>query len=614
MLDLAAILVLGIFAQWLAWRVKLPAILPLIIFGLLVGPLSTFLTPDGSKLIDGDEIFTGHLLFSFVSLSVGIILFEGGLTLKLNEIKNQATTVRNLLTIGALITAIGGTLTAYYLLEMDLKIAILFGALIIVSGPTVISPILRNVRPNQKINTILKWEGILIDPLGALVAVLAYEFIKSSKPGEEFTLMALKEFFLTISSGFFMGFIGAFILYYMIKNNRVPPFLRNVVTLALVVLTFAFSEFLQRESGLMAATVMGIILANIKMEEIKNILSFKEDVSIILISALFILLSSRIEIQELNQLGIESLWLFLIIILLIRPLSVLVSTWGSDLNWRERTFIAWIGPKGIVAAAIASLFSIELVNRGGSSELVADSALLVPLVFMIITGTVIIQGSTAKWVARLLKVDITQPTGILFVGANEVSRFIAKYLKEQGVPVLLTDTARSNIQEAQSIGLPVFEGSIFSEKTIEELDLSNIGQMFALTSNSEVNSLACQRFKKELGEENVYRLVSRRELELKDSEKPPNLLFSGQRDFINLIQKIRKKPVFKTKKVNNEGECKDFLKSYADHSIPLFIKSKDQKYHVINSYLNHISKGDELIYLEDKDIKPQESSSTKPEA
>ena len=209
MIELASILVLSVLAQWLAWKIKIPAILPLIIIGLAVGPLSTYFTPYGDKLLDGDNIFSGDFLFSFVSISVGVILFEGGLTLKLSEIRYRVGTVRNLLIFGPIITLVGGGLAAHYLLDLNYRLAFLFGALIIVSGPTVVMPILRNVRPNERVNTVLKWEGILIDPLGALIAVLVYEFIQSGGGhGQEFTLDILKEFFLTVASGVFVGAVA----------------------------------------------------------------------------------------------------------------------------------------------------------------------------------------------------------------------------------------------------------------------------------------------------------------------------------------------------------------------------------------------------------------------
>lgn len=601
MLQLASILVLGIFAQWFAWRVKKPAILPLIIIGLAIGPLSSLFTPDGQKLIDGDAIFTGDLLFSFVQISVGVILFEGGLTLNLKEIKSLAGTVRNLLIMGTIITFVGGGLAAHYLLGMSLRMAFLFGSLIIVSGPTVIMPILRNVKPNTKINTLLKWEGILIDPFGALVAVLAYELIISSKSSNEYTLDALKEFFVTVSAGVFAGGIGALLLWYLIKKNLIPDYLRNVFTLGLVIFTFSGVELVQKEAGLMAATFMGIVLANVKMEEIKKILSFKEDVSLILISVLFILLSSRINMEQITRLGWQSLVLFLVVILVLRPLAVWLSTFRSNLNWREKLFISWIGPKGIVAAAVASLFSLDLLHSGKTVNL-EEAQMLLPLTFLIIVGTVIIQGSSAKWVAKKLKVTRKEPQGVLFVGANEVARKLALRLKQEGFFVLLADTSKPSVRETRKLDLPVYEGNVLSEEIFDDLDLSGIGKLAAITSNSGVNALACQWFSSELGENHVYRLVSKEESENLNLPLAKNVLFNSRTDFLSLSQLMRKNGEIAEKTFENEEEFTEFMESKKKRMIPLFLIKESGKLHIVTGYPLEGGKGDRLLFLKTKNF------------
>ncbi len=601
MLELAAILVLGIFSQWLAWKIKIPAILPLLFLGLLLGPFSTLFTPTGQKLVDGDSIFQEEMLFSFVAISVGVILFEGGLTLKIQEIKKQATVVRNILTVGVLVTLIGGTVAAHYLMELSWRFSFLFGALIVVSGPTVVTPILRNVKPNQTTNTILKWEGILIDPLGALIAVLAFGFVRTSKSQQEYTLIALKDFILTMANGAFIGVVAAFLLYYLLKKNRLPTYLKNVVTLALVILAFALSEVIMKESGLLAVTVMGIILANLDIEDIKLILTFKEDISMILISVLFLLLSSRMELQELSQLGLNSVLLFFAVILLVRPLGVFLSTVNSKLKLREKLFISWIGPKGIVAAAVASLFSLELtMEEGTMSPLeVADARLILPLVFMFIIGTVVIQGSTAKLMARWLGVERKESPGILFVGANEAARFVAKYLYDHGVPVMMADTAHNNLIEADQMGIGTYGGNILKENLWEEVDLSEMGQLLAFTSNTEINVLACKKFTNEFGEEKNLRLISRREVETKDIDKPKNLLFNGTIDFINLIQLVRENPAIMEAPINSLAEYEDFAEERKSKIIPMFIRSADDKFKAISGYTLDFVKGDRLVYMED---------------
>lgn len=596
MVELASILILSVIAQWLAWKIKVPAILPLIMTGLLLGPLSTLFLPSGEKLLDGDSIFSGDLLFSFVSISVGIILFEGGLTLKIKEIRHQAVTVRNLLIFGPLVTLLLGGLAAHYLIGMDYRLAFLFGALIIVSGPTVVIPILRNVRPNERINNVLKWEGILIDPLGALIAVLVYGFIQSSTIKHEDTIEVFKEFFITIASGVFIGTIAAFFLRWVLNKNRIPAYLRNVFTLGLVIFAFTFAELIQAEAGLMAATFMGIVLANIKVDEFKKILSFKEDVSIILISVLFLLLSSRIDMSQLQKLGLESVWLFAVVIFVIRPLVVWMSTIGSKFNWREKVFMSWIGPKGIVAAAVASLFSLQLLNNSGSSIDHGEAELILPLTFLVIVGTVVLQGATAKPLARLLKVEREEPQGYLLAGANESARFVARILKEHGKDVLLADTSKANVSESRAQGFEVYEGNILGDVVFDEIDLNRIGRLMAMTGSADVNNLACKYFETEFGEDKVYRLASQKEIQIKDVEMPKGVLFGGDVDYLVLEQSVRNNPEVMTEPCSDLEEYDAILKKEKSMIIPLFIQD-GHSIHVVSKDLPTFHKGNKLIYL-----------------
>ncbi len=607
MIELASILVLSVLAQWLAWKIKIPAILPLIIIGLAVGPLSTYLTPYGDKLLDGDTIFSGDFLFSFVSISVGVILFEGGLTLKLSEIRYRVGTVRNLLIFGPIITLIGGGLAAHYLLGLNYSLAFLFGALIIVSGPTVVMPILRNVRPNERVNTVLKWEGILIDPLGALIAVLVYEFIQSGGGhGQEFTLEILKEFFLTVASGVFVGALAAFFLRYVLLKNRVPEFLRNVFTLGLVIFAFTFSELIQPEAGLMAATFMGIILANIKVNDFKKILSFKEDISLILISVLFILLSSRINMEQIQKLGWESIFLFLIVILLIRPLGVFLSTINKKFSWREKVFMSWVGPKGIVAAAVASLFSLQLISSAPNDAISEQAELILPLTFLVIVGTVVLQGATAKPLAKILKVEREEPKGFLIAGANEVARFIADIIRECDIPVIMVDISAANIKEARRQGFEVFEGNIVGDRIFEELDLTTIGRLMALTPNTEINSLACKWFENEFGDDHVFRLASKNELELKDLKLDKDILFEGKVDYLTLAQYIRQQGKPTIDDVSSEETYEDITKKQKGRLIPLFRLDDEEDPFPILRDIPAFQKGDKLVFLPYND--PQHSN------
>jgi len=401
MLELAGIIILGIIAQWFAWKLKLPAILPLILIGLIVGPIATLFTDDGNKLIEPVwngtvGLFPGERLFNFVSLAISIILFEGGLTLKKEEILNVGPSIVKLITLGSLVTFLGAGVSAHYIFNLSWAISFLFSALIIVTGPTVIAPILRNIPLKKDVSAVLKWEGILIDPIGALVAVLVFEFI-SVGAGYEYTKEALIEFGKIVIIGISIGFTAAYGLHNSIKYNLIPHYLMNVVVLASVLAVFVLSDLFAHESGLLAVVVMGMVLGNRKVQELKEILYFKESLSILLISILFILLAANITIEEVMLLyKWETLGLFLIVVFVLRPISVFLSTANSGLKFNEKLFISWVGPRGIVAAGIASLFGLKLSMQGEPG-----AEYITPLVFMIVLGTVLLNATTARLFAKI---------------------------------------------------------------------------------------------------------------------------------------------------------------------------------------------------------------------
>jgi len=385
MLELAGIIVLGILAQWVAWKFKIPAILPLILIGLLVGPIAAeFLSEDGTKWIEPvwngkNGLFPGDGLYYFVSLAISVILFEGGLTLKRNEIKTVGPVITKLITLGSAITFFGAGIVAHYVFKLSWEISFLFSALIIVTGPTVITPILRNIPLKKDVSAVLKWEGILIDPIGALVAVLVFEFI-SVGGGGGFTKTALIEFGKILLFGTSFGFTFAHALAFAINKNLIPHYLLNVVSLSTVLLVFVVSDIFAHESGLLAVVVMGMVLGNIKLENIKELLYFKESLSVLLISILFILLAANINIEDMLLLyNWKTAVLFAIVVFIIRPLAVFLSTAGSNLKPNEKLFISWVGPRGIVAAGIASLFGSKLLKDG-----VEGAEYITPLVFMIV--------------------------------------------------------------------------------------------------------------------------------------------------------------------------------------------------------------------------------------
>jgi NhaP-type Na+/H+ or K+/H+ antiporter len=600
MLELAAIIVFGIFAQWIAWRMRIPAIFPLIILGLLLGPFSTLFLD--KQWIDPENIFAGKTMYYFVSLSVGVILFEGGLTLKFKEVRQIAGVVRNLLFLGSIIMLIGGAFAAHFFLDMDYRVGLLFGSLIIVTGPTVIAPILQSVRPNRNVSTVLKWEGIVIDPIGALVAVLVYELLFVATMGAEghhdvgLTQMALKTFFLTVCVGSFFGLFSGWALNTLLRKNLIPHFLINVLSLAFVIFAFAGADALQPESGLLSVTVMGIFLANVKTPNIDKILDFKESLTVILISVLFIILASNLKYDQLMSLEKEVIYVFLAVVFILRPLTVWLSSLGSNLNWREKMFIAWIGPKGIVAAAVASLFSLYLLSDKIRlpEELRADVELLVPLTFMVILGTVTLNGLLAKPVAKLLRVVGEEKNGLMILGANEGSIAIAKYLEKKGFSSTLMDLSKENVRHAKAEGLNAEERNILAEEN-EDLNLEDAGYLLALTSSNDVNIFACRKLKNDIGDR-VYRLITANEIKFSALSRPNHILFDQQTDYFKLIEMVRKYPTVQEVMIKSQNQFDDIMNNKIEF-IPLMVVRKESIHVVTVDFEYQFIEGDCLAYI-----------------
>ncbi|SDT33741.1 NhaP-type Na+/H+ or K+/H+ antiporter [Maribacter dokdonensis] len=601
MLELAGIIILGILAQWVAWRLKLPAILPLILIGLIVGPLSTLYTEDGSKIIEpiwnGDKgLFPGEGLYYFVSLAISIILFEGGLTLKRSEIKNIGPVITKLITLGSLTTFFGAALAAYFLFGLSWQLCFLFSALIIVTGPTVITPILRNIPLKKDVSAILKWEGILIDPIGALAAVLVYEFISVGE-GQAYTVTALIEFGKILLFGFTFGFTFAHALTFLIKKNFIPHYLLNVVSLSVVLGVFVMSDVFAHESGLLAVVVMGMVMGNTDLPNIKELLYFKESLSILLISILFILLAANIDIADLELIFTwKTIALFLSIVLIIRPLGVFLSSIGSNLKFNEKLFISWVGPRGIVAAGIASLFGSKLLSKGETG-----AEYITPLVFMIVLGTVLLNATTARVFAKLIGVFLNKSEGILILGASKVSRLIGDYLHKNDRHVVLIDNNQSNIDKATKLGLEAISANIYSDNLTDNIELNDIGYLMALTPNSDINKYAINKFQDAFGENGSFRLVDADEMS--DPENNPKEgLFSHTDDFIKLTEAARKFPAIHEIELHDTEHYEGLIEiTKADADIvPLFLLDPDGDIHIITAFskdFTDIQKGYKLAYL-----------------
>lgn len=484
------LLVLGFLCQWLAWRVRLPAILFLLLTGIMLGPVTGLLDPDA---------VLGPALFPLVSLGVALILFEGSLGLRWGELRGVAPAVVNLVSVGALISLLVLATAAHYIARLPWDLALLFGALTCVTGPTVVAPMLRAVRPNARIANVLRWEGIIIDPIGALFAVLVFNWILLGVSGDTFS-GALGRFAFTTAVGAGFGVAGALGLGVLLRRQWVPEYLQTYATLAGVLSVFSLANATADESGLLAVTIMGMWLGNDPDTHTDDIMHFKEHLSTLLVSLLFIVLAARLNWPSL-PVAAGGLAILLVALAVARPLAVLVSTLGSNLTWRERALIAWIAPRGIVAAAVSALFALKLEQRE-----VAGAEHLVPLTFLIIIGTVILQSATARRLALRLGVAEPDRRGVLIVGANAVGRALALALAQQKIPALLADDDWLEIREARMAGLRTYFGNPVSEHADMHLDLAGIGSLLAVSTRREFNALACVRFEPDFGRTRVYRL------------------------------------------------------------------------------------------------------------
>jgi NhaP-type Na+/H+ or K+/H+ antiporter len=500
----AAIGASALACQWLAWRLRLPAILFLLIAGILAGPILGLLDP---------QALFGDLLFPLVSISVALILFEGSLTLHLSEWREIGTVVRRMVTIGALSTWAVIAITTHYLLDFSWEMALLLGTLTLVTGPTVIVPMLRVVRPKASIANILRWEGIVIDPIGALLAVVVYSFIITSSEGNGWH-SGLGTFAGVIACGSLFGIAAGWGLGHVLKRQWLPDYLHNLAVLATVLGAFIASNEVMHESGLLAVTLMGMWLANMKGVDVRHILHFKENLSVLLISGLFILLAARLDLNALLALGPAVLVLLAIIQFVARPLNVALSTFGSSLSWRERALLAWISPRGIVAAAVSAIFAIRLGELG-----YAGAELLVPLTFAVIIGTVVLQSATARPLAKLLKVAEPAPSGFLIVGANPVARALGTALQDLGNRVLLCDSSWENISAARMKKLPTYFGNPSSQDAEAHLDLVGLGHLLAVSPSSELNALTCMHFRHDFDASRRFTLPSGTESRRSDKHR-----------------------------------------------------------------------------------------------
>lgn len=570
---LAFLLLLGIVAQWTAWRLKLPSILLLLIFGF---GLSQF---TGTRI--DDYLANESSLLSLVGFLVAIILFEGGLTLKLPELREAGTPVLRLCTVSVVIAFVLTAIVARFTLGYHWYVCSLLGAILVVTGPTVVAPLLRLIKPRRKVASIVKWEGIVVDPIGAVLAVLVFITIQEGglEQGWDNVAIALLK---TLVVGVGLGFILAKITEYLMAEHLLPDFLESMFFLALVGVAFAGSNYVQHESGLVTVTVLGIALANQKKVSVRHILEFKENLRVLIISLLFLMLSGRIGLEEIQAVWQKGLLFLAGLIVVVRPASIFLGNLGTkSTTFKEQLFLSLLAPRGIVAAAVTSVFALELVHaaeHNPGNEVFAEIALqageLVPLVFIVILGTVTFYGLLAAPLARKLGLSDSNPTGILFAGADEWTRVVAKGLMDEGHQVLLLDTRFENISAARLEGLRAVRANILSEYAEEELDFSGLGHLVAATPNNEVNSLAAREFQHRFGKANVWQLTPK-DVDVHHTKAVANHMrgrfcFLGGPRFSELRAMVRRGGEMKASKLTDVFTLEDFRTIHGDDAMILF--------------------------------------------
>ncbi|MDF5718487.1 MAG: cation:proton antiporter [Rhizonema sp. NSF051] len=483
----------GIIAQVLAAYLRVPSIVFLLLFGIGLGS-------DVIGLLHPQMLGSG--LEVIVALATAIILFEGGLNLDLQELGKVSLSLQRLVTLGTLITLLGGSMAAHWLGEFPWHIAFLYASLVVVTGPTVVSPLLKQVNVDRQVATILEGEGVLIDPVGAILAFVVLDTILNDDTDPMNAIIGL---LLRLGVGASIGAAGGSLMSLIFKRaNFLSLELKNLVVLAVLWSLFALSQMIRSESGVMTTVVAGVVFANSSVPEERLLRRFKGQLTILSVSVLFILLAADLSIASVFALGWGSLFTVLVLMFVVRPINILFCTWNSDLNWRQKLFLSWVAPRGIVAASVASLFAILLTQRGING---GDS--IKALVFLTIIMTVFCQGLTAGLIAKWLQITSLDATGAVIVGCNPLSLLIAQLFQQRGEAVVMIDTDPQSRALAEAQNIRVIASSALDNGVLEEAKLASVGTFLAMTSNGEVNFVLAQRAAEEFDPPRVLAVFPR---------------------------------------------------------------------------------------------------------
>lgn len=589
LISIAVIVVVGIFSQWLAWRIQWPSIVIMSIAGLLLGPAFGLFNPQEAL---------GELYSPLISLSVAIILFEGSSSLDIREIKGVSKSVFRIVTLGAFFAWIGGALAAHFIAGLSLEIAFIIGGLFIVTGPTVILPLLRNAKLKPRTAAVLKWEGIIVDPFGPLLALFAYEVIKVLTT-DTLHANSMINFFLSALLAIILGYVIGMLVSFLIHKGVFPEYLKSPIIIAFVLLCFTLAEVVMHETGMLAVTVMGLTIGRTKhyVSSIGHDVShFVENISVLLTSTIFILLTASLSRETIAEMFTWPIIGFVLVMLfIVRPLSIWLSTIGTELVNAEKALIGWIAPRGIVALSVSGYFAANLLNDGHE-----EAAMLTALTFALVFITVCAHGFSLRPIAKALKLANDTAPGILLVGANSFSIALAAYLKKLDLPVLISDSSTAQLQLAARKQIPTYHGQILAEHSEYEVDLTPYQTILSLTGDAAFNVLVSQSYAPKFGYNNTFTLTSSSYQQGKKHDVPvagkSHLLFHEDAVFTELNKKINTGYTIQPLSLGQTNKI-DKAQLPAD-VIPLFVQKANKTIQFITLKGNTtLDEGDQLIVL-----------------
>ncbi|WP_057760730.1 cation:proton antiporter [Cytobacillus praedii] len=588
LIIITVILALGIFSQWLAWRIQWSSIVIMSIAGLLIGPVLGLINPKEAL---------GELYSPMISLAVAIILFEGSSSLDIREIKGISKSVFRIVTGGAFLAWVGGSLAAHFIAGLNLEISFIIGGLFVVTGPTVIIPLLRQAKLKPRTAAVLKWEGIIVDPAGPLLALFAYQVIKVMT-NENIHYHHLWTFFIGALIAVLLGYVIGFAVSIMVGKGLIPEYLKSPIILSFVLICFTVGEVVMHETGMLSVTVMGLTLGRTKkyVSSIGSISHFVENISVLLTSTIFILLTSSLTREILTDvLELPIIGFVLVMLFLVRPLSIWISTIGTELTIAEKLLIGWIAPRGIVALTVSGYFASILLEDGYE-----EASILIALTFALVIITVCAHGFTIGPIAKRLGLASTESPGILIVGASSFSVALADQIKQMGIPVIIIDSSGDRLCSAEMKGIRTHKGEILAEHTQYDIDLTQYETLLAMTGDAAYNALVCQSHIPEFGYQNTFALPVKQNNQLNHEELPialkAHLLFGEDSPFTELNRKINIGYYLKSIKINKKDKIqKDML---PEGVTPLFIKKKNDILTFVTMKKGFsIDEGDQLVVL-----------------